>query len=225
MFKSILTILAALLTLSPPVAHAAQNQHTKAFHFEVAPETIGDLATVRGSSVKLTRMDEGLAVRLNTRELLPGTYTLWWVIFNNPDQCAAWPDGGCNPFVDLADADVEAAVFYGSGGVVGPNGVAHLHAFTETGTEPADSGDREKVLISNDGLGLQNAHGAEVHIALRYHGPAAFWDPELLMKQIETSSGACDNGTFFIPDDPVPEHRIFGCFDAQVAVFLSPETP
>jgi hypothetical protein len=222
MYRSILAGLAALLALPPQAAFAAENQHTKTFHFEIGPELIGDLATVEASSAKLTRTEDGLSVRINTTELDGGAYTVWWVIFNNVEHCAAWPDGGCNPFVDLGNPDVGGAVFFATGGVVKDNGAGHFRAYLETNFEPADSGDRDKVLISNGGLGLQNPQGAEVHIAMRYHGPAALGHPDLLMKQIETSSGGCNNGSFFVPQDPVPADRLFGCYDPQAAVFLSP---
>lgn len=222
MQRSIPAGLTALLALAPLATSAAENQHTKTFLFEIGPELIGDLATVEGSSAKLTRAEDGLSIRLNTTELDPGAYTAWWVIFNNVENCAAWPDGGCNPFVDLANPDVHGAVFFATGGVVKDNGIGHFRAYLETNFEPADSGNREKVLISNGGLGLQNPESAEAHIALRYHGPAALGNPDLLMKQIETSSGACNNDTFFVPQDPDPADRLFGCYDPQVAVFLSP---
>lgn len=218
----ILACLAAVLVCAPPVAYAAENQHTKVFHFEIGPGLIGDLATVEGSSAKLTRADDSLAIRINTTQLEAGAYTVWWVVFNNVEECASWPDAGCNPFVDLANPDVHGAVFFATGGVVKDNGVGHFRAYLETNFEPADSGSRDKVLISNGGLGLQNPQTAEVHIALRYHGPAALGNPDLLMKQIGTSSGGCNNGTFFVPEDPVPADRLFGCYDPQVAVFLSP---
>lgn len=220
--KSISPGLAALLALLPLTSFSADNQHTKTFLFEIAPATIGDLTTVQGSAAKLTRMEDGLSLRINTTGLEAGAYTAWWVIFNNVEECDAWPEGSCNPFVDLGNPAVHAAVFFAAGDIVKANGIAHFQAYLETGFEPADSGDREKVLISNGGLGLQNPETAEVHIALRYHGPAALGQPDLLMKQIGTSSGGCNNGSFFVPADPVAAHRVFGCYDPQVAVFLSP---
>ena len=222
MRKSTLAGLAGFLALMPVVSVAADNQHTKTFHFEIASELIGDLATITGSSAKLTRAEDALSIRINTTELEAGAYTVWWVIFNNVENCAAYPDGGCNPFVDLANPDVHGAVFFATGGVVKDNGIGHFRAHLETNFEPEDSGNRDKVLISNGGLGLQNPQSAEVHIALRFHGPAALGNPDLLMKQIETSSGGCNNGIFFVPQDPVAADRLFGCYDPQVAVFLSP---
>lgn len=219
MFKSIPSGLVALLALLPLTGSAADNQHTKMFLFEIAPETFGDLSTVKGSSAKLTRIEDGLSLRINTTRLEGGAYTAWWVIFNNVEECAAWPSGGCNPFVDLGNPAVGGAVFYATGAVVKANGVGHFSSFLETNFEPSGG---DQVLISNAGLGLQYPETAEVHIALRYHGPAALGNPDLLMKQIETSSGGCNNDTFFIPQDPVEAHRLFGCYDPQVAVFLSP---
>ncbi len=162
----------------------------------------GEPAMVVGSAT-LDRDDIGVRVEIETSSLVPGdALTVWWVIFNNPDACAA-------PVCALSDfgtADVNVAVLHATGGVADGAGDATFRAFlplglirlnrTETGRE------RHRF-----GAGLQNPKGAEIHMIIRTHGPASASVPERI-EQMSTFGGLCDPG----PMDP--------CADVQAAIFL-----
>ncbi|MGH9628971.1 MAG: hypothetical protein ACRD7E_11655, partial [Bryobacteraceae bacterium] len=61
---------------------ATSNQHAKLIRFETATAVPADRSTVNGSAAKLTRSQDGIWLSINTTQLPPGAYTLWWVLFN-----------------------------------------------------------------------------------------------------------------------------------------------
>lgn len=85
--------------------------------------------------------------------------TLWWVIFNNPDEC----EDGCSAD-DLGNPAVAASVVYASGQISRGNGKVRLVASL---FEQADGFADELIA----GPGLIDAEGAEIHLVVRSHGP------------------------------------------------------
>lgn len=193
---------------------AKSNTVEKMVRFFAAQSAPADGSTINGSFAKLTRDESAVWIRVNTTELLPGAYTNWWVIFNNPEACTDPCD-----LDDLFNLDqraaVQSSVLFGAGGVVKHTGVGHFVAHLEEGVLPTAPGQ------VGFGPGLLNAEGAEIHYLLRYHGPASS-DPVILQKQISHIAGGCVNPA---PspgqpgNDPVPEHRLFPCYDPQAAMF------
>lgn len=201
-------------------AHSADNSHAKLILFELGPGVFSDFSLVDGSSVKLTRTEDEIWLRINAAGLIPGAYTNWWVIFNNPEECASNP---CDGPVDLPNPDVGGAVFFAAGGIVGDDGVAKFRAHLEEGVEAG--GIPDEILVPNGGNGLTDAQGAEIHYILRYHGPAVEGNPDLLMKQLNTSNGGCmipNPPNPFQPPDPVVADRIFQCYDPYASVLPRP---
>ena len=131
---------------------------------------------VAGASSKINRTDRGITVSVNTT-VNPGTYTMWLLIWNNPENCKGNPDLGLRCFPPL---DPPSCVLYGAGHVVGNNGklnyTAHQQAWVP-GSGP------------DCGNGLTNPRGADVHAAVRTHGEAI---PGMIPEQIHTFGGACD---------------------------------
>ena len=77
---------------------------------------------VTGAKARLRGSEDDLQLRLKTAELEPDTaVTIWWVIFNNPENCAGYPETECG-LVDLENPDVAAEITYATGGVVNRNG-------------------------------------------------------------------------------------------------------
>jgi hypothetical protein len=189
-------------------ANAATNSHTKTFLFQSAQGVTADGSDVQGSAVTLSRGDSVVWIRVNTTRLPPGTYTTWWVVFNNPSACgevcnmADFPQNGGNP-------DVMASVLYATGGVVGSNGVGYFTAHLEEGVL-LTPGSQHRF-----GPGLLDAEAAEIHFVIKFHGPPAS-DPTLLEKQITTFWGGCSGGPGQAPD-PVEADRLFPCYDPQAA--------
>ena len=62
-----------------------------------------DASQVVGVSSTLSRSDNGILAILNTDDLDQGNaYTMWWVVFNNPENCVAPVPGMSN----CGEADV-----------------------------------------------------------------------------------------------------------------------
>lgn len=124
-----------------------------------------------------------------------------WVIFNNPEAC----DGACAAATDLFEPAVNAAVMSGGGNVVGDSGrssfAAHLNEGEITNEHPA----------FEDGPGVTDARGAEIHLVVRSHGPKV---EEHMPAQLKTFGAGCD-------DDVTPEmpNEQGECADVQFAAF------
>lgn len=119
---------------------------------------------------KLVRNDHGVSMTIDTIDLLPGAYTNWFVIFNDPSECAQVP---CSP------ADGPSSVLFATGNVVDESGEGGFAAHLSVG-------DTSGALF---GPGLTDARGAEVHLVVRYHGPTV---PALMPAQINSINGGCN---------------------------------
>ena len=140
----------------------------------------------------LVRNDDGIAVEIRTSNLDPGTYTVWWVIFNHPEYCAAAPCMGSDLPGNGGDPLIEASVLFADGGFVGPNGKGRFASGLAVGQT-------KDALF---GPGLVAPHGAEVHLLVRTHGAPLL---DALHAQITTPGGGCPPNT---------------CVDQQFAVHL-----
>jgi hypothetical protein len=114
-------------------------------------------------------------------------YSIWWIIFNNPEECAgaaAIPPEPC-ALPDLFNEDVDAAVFNASGAISAADGKL------TTNGKPAGGGviNVELELIAGEGsdnghamfpgrpfgvnlngvLALANGCGAEMHLDINEH--------------------------------------------------------
>lgn len=153
-----------------------------------------DGSVVPGSSASLVRTDAGISATLSTSRLPSrDVVTLWWVIFNHPENCAG-PSAG-HPFQcgasDLGNPAVEASVLFAAGRLIDESGGASYGAHLSVdGTGGALFGP-----------GLLLPRTAHVHLVLHDHGPA---DPRILDQELH-SFGVC-NPT---------------CIDRQFAVFES----
>jgi hypothetical protein len=181
---------------------------------DLPPGLIGTPVVIDGATARLQRLEDGLATRTDTRELTPGhVVTLWWVVFNNPGECATSPCG----LDDLFDEDVEAACLAADGAVV-------------TGTGAASFSDRLGVGEGRDSClphfggadhGLLDPQGAEVHLMVHDHGPG---QPGLMPVMRSTFDGGCDFGDSDYPLGTfgVPPVEVGQCATIQAAIFLAP---
>lgn len=140
--------------------------------------------TVDGAISKITRTDEGITVSVKTT-VDPGAYTMWLLIWNNPENChgnSAVPGLRCVPGPP-PEFDPPSCVLFGAGHVVGNNGKLNYTAHRKIG-------DTSGVIGGNDcWAGLTNPRGADIHAAVRTHGEAI---PGMIPEQIHTVGGACD---------------------------------
>ena len=120
-------------------------------------------------------------------------YTIWWVVFNNPENCAAMPCG----LGDLGDPAVEASVFWATGFVTGADGTANVSAHLDA----RNAADGASVLFGPR-LNQGNGFDAEIHVIVRTHGAAIAGATD---GQISTVDGSCGVNT---------------CDDQQAIIFL-----
>ena len=87
---------------------------------------------VEGARAKLVRTDKGVNASFHARELNPGhVYTLWFIVINNHEACAADP---CTAGDILFSTElVQADVTYGGGFVAGGSGKGTLSGHLAVG--------------------------------------------------------------------------------------------
>lgn len=163
---------------------------------------------VLGSST-LHRNKNGITVNYKTSELTPGhAYTLWWVIWNRPENCSAFPDACTDADFAIAN-QVEVEVMYAAGHLAGGSGKGNFSAHLN---ENDDSGSINPLFGLPPFGGLQDAEAAEVHLVLRSHGPAI---PGQIAEQINSFGGGC---TVFLPPFSEIPDEVGECADIQAAV-------
>jgi hypothetical protein len=172
--------LAATTSITPFAEAAAGQGKTRE---SVSPMRVfGTTEVVPNSGSQLIRTKDGVYMTLHTSGLVPGTVaTVWWVFFNNPGACGTTP---CTT-ADLGNEDVQASVLIAAGRLVGTDGTADFGSFRAVGDATG----------AIQGSGLTNPMRAEIHLAVRSHGPAMLDDPEALRMQLGTFNGGCPPNT------------------------------
>jgi len=109
-------------------------------------------------------------------------YTLWWIIFNNPEECMAGTAPALCGEPDLGVEAVNPGVRNAAGYMTGADGTMNLTSRLLAGSPVAGS--------AAAGFGmLEDSVGAEVHIVIQAHG-----DPmlESVGIQMTVPGGACN---------------------------------
>ena len=149
------TVIALVLLVAAPVG-ATKATHQSADTYTFGLEDVGESSAVR--------TDTGISVSVSADGLDPGVYTMWWVVWNNPEECLdAW---ACLEH-DFGDPDIQVAVGYAGGVVVGSNGKAHVSAHLSEGETLAGFPDEYGITPASS---LADSRHAEVHVVLRDHG-------------------------------------------------------
>ncbi|GAA4868651.1 hypothetical protein [Luteimonas vadosa] len=175
--------LAIALSASGEAFAGSQSTTTDAFWLWNPAAIVGD--------AKLVRTETGVSARWSSLGLPKGSaVTLWFVVFNNPAECATTPCGA----PDLFNPAVQGDFLLGGGHVIGANGMANFGGHLSLG----DASGSGHIEIGFPGLavGLTNPYGAEVHLLLHSHGPAK--TGQMLKSQISSFLGGCT--TFLGPD-------------------------
>lgn len=155
----------------------------------------------------LIRQKNGITAHYESTDLIKDhAYTLWWVIWNKPENCNATP---CED-PDFANP-VEAEVMYATGKVAGGSGKEKFSAHLKVGN---DSGSINDIFGLPPAGGLQDVETAEVHLVIRSHGPKI---PGEVHNQIQTYGGGCQ--TELQPFTEIPD-EVGECADIEYAVFL-----
>ena len=174
------------------------------------------LLTVNGTST-LHRNKKGITVNFNTDGLIPGhAVTLWWVIWNNPENCTT--PYACGE-VDFGIADqVGVEVLYAAGHVIGGNGMGNFSARLNLNDDSESINDLFGLPAAG---GLVDAQKAEVHLVIRSHGPMV---PGLVKDQIGAYVGGCDDPFKYDPFTSYPD-VIGECADIIASIHASTMTP
>ncbi len=169
---------------------------------------------------KIKRYEDRIDIRINTRELPPGAYTVWMMTFDNPEACSDLDCGEDDIFLDMLTADrrlnrdqIEAAQisgFWVTGGIAGSDGRAYFAETIEIGNLPG------RLLFGpSDGNYFENPQGADIMFQIRYHGNPAWGMPEQLGLQISTFKGYCDQ---FNQDNLNLKGKPVGCYEPQFSM-------
>lgn len=162
----------------------------------------------------LVRMHHGVSMTMETTGLEPDhAYTVWWVVFNHPEECS---DDACgiDDVVLMEDGEfvltedglrqpnvagremTQASSFRATGNIGYYDGTSVFRAHLPIGDTTDDM---------DFGPALLDSMGSEIHLIIRTHGPII---PELLNEQLMTAWGGCPD-----PYDRSP------CEDIQIAIF------
>lgn len=126
----------------------------------------------------LARKSDGVFMTINTAGLVPGTaVTTWLGVFNNPQFCATTP---CTP-ADFANPLVEGGEINAGGKIIGADGTVSFGGFRAVG---------DTIGVFR-GPGLLNPLTAQIDIAIRSHGTALLFHPDLLAQQLSMFNGGC----------------------------------
>lgn len=204
-------VLALLLLAVAPQAAAAAPPDKQPLHSFATEEPI------TGAFSMLDRSDDAIASKVRTAATPGHAVTMWYVIFNAPENCNGGACGeddifvGGDPNAGFDLVQIEAArisvVYGGDGEVVNAGGRVALdgglaEGEVPTGSVPVVIGDPgDGALVPGPVTGLEDAQTAEIHIVLQDHGTAQT-DPDLLEQQLSGFQTACN-----------PE-----CVDVQFAV-------
>ncbi len=174
---------------------------------------------VFGGVSEVVRTPGGVSVKLQSTDMEPGAWTLWWTFYNHPEKCQNPQfDPAGNQLSRCSNADKPTPGVGRSGGWGGS-------AVVDASGEGSFSGSRMVGVKTyggdmTSGLGdldkccplLTNPMGAEVHIKMRYHGPVV---PHLRDAQLGSWGGGCSN-TYSGPSRGAPGD--FDCQELSIAV-------
>ncbi|MDH3709118.1 MAG: hypothetical protein OER04_04475 [Cyclobacteriaceae bacterium] len=197
-----------LMTASPDVttdlSHAREHRGTiKAVQPVIDPINGG---IIIGKS-KLLRNKKGIAMALKSH-LEPGhAYTIWWVVWNFPENCTV--PGACTD-ADFAQAvAVGVDVMYAAGNVAGGSGIAGFAGHLKENDISASTNE----FFGLEPVGLLDSKKAEIHLVVRSHGPKI---PGQVQDQISSYEGGCT--VFFDPFTEIPDAP-GECADTQFAIY------
>jgi hypothetical protein len=177
-----------------------------------------DMTQVKGAEATLMRSNSGVAMKLSSSELPPSeAVTVWWVVFNHPENCSDQKCGENDVFNLGAD---EKPILNADGSA--PLNVAGIDAadisiLRADGHVIDQSGNAKYVagLVKRDtseavvGPGLLHPISAEIHLVVRSHGPV---QPGKLDDMLYSINGGCADK---FPNPP--------CTDLQYSVFMPPK--
>jgi hypothetical protein len=205
-FLAALSLAFAAMSLLAFGASAEPKGLSPVYWFEDTVQTPG--TEVTGAYSTLQRSHNGVTAGLHTSGLIPGhAYTVWWVVFNNPELCDAGCDGndvgaalmsGSNP--------IGIGILYAGGHVIGADGKFSFGAHLAEGSTVGCQTMPPFVGVCT---ALVDSSTAEIHLVLHDHGPPI---PGEVQEQISSFHGGCDD-YIFGPTGAVFLHYGLGAYD------------
>mgnify|MGYP001813885601 FL=1 len=194
-FLTLVTIMVLFSCSNEPIIESEMSLQSIASKAAINKSTVSvqnhNHVEIPGSSSTIHRNKNGITVNFKTDGLIPGNaYTLWFVVFG--------------------DAPGPPSSTYAAGHIVGGSGEGNFSGHLSVG-------DIFDAPNSNMPV-FDTPLTAEVHMALRSHGPA---QPGMIPEQIQTLDGGCTSG---FPTGPVlhPDSDLLGyCANIQVAIHSS----
>ncbi|MEN8114263.1 MAG: hypothetical protein ABFS21_07730 [Actinomycetota bacterium] len=163
--------------------------------------------TDTGGYSYLTRTSDELLLSAEAQDLIPGNaYTVWWVVFNNPEACSA---PGCSEddiFGEDGNLNVEGVIAAGiavgnaTANVAKANGTAEFGARLKKGDTMSDHQILFPSGLAGGALLTAMPGDAEIHLIFQDHGQAR-GGPELLNQLTYVETGCtpfCDDVQFSV---------------------------
>jgi len=167
---------------------------------------LDDGSEVEGAEATLLRTRNNVRMTIKTTDLEPHhTYTIWWVIFNNPEEC----ESDCDMMVDLFNDEVGGSLLYAAGNVIGGNGKGNFAGSLRVGDISGCQAPWDVFNFCREGL--VDVQNAEIQLVVRTHGERI---PGMVNDQINTYAGGCTADSSFGGSDGPNV-----CEDQQIAVF------
>lgn len=159
-------VLIIVVVLMAPVAEGASSKSRSGVVW------LDDFSKVPGAFSMLMRNDDGVAMRIKTRKLPVGAYTVWFVIWDLPGNCTV-------PFacgeIDLGNFNAGFTIAFATGHIIASkNGKLDAAAGLSKGAE---------TFFDET---FDNPHTAEIHLIVQYHGRV---DPDEVHLQIQSPPG------------------------------------
>ncbi len=123
-----------------------------------------------GKSLLLRKKGKGVAMALKTHMIADHAATIWWIIWNSPENCATTPCGLTNADFDNAGTGpggTALSMMYAAGNIIRHSGVGTFHGYLKEGVIQGSINDQ----VGVPDLPLLDAKKAEIHLVVRSHGP------------------------------------------------------
>jgi hypothetical protein len=169
------------------------------------------MTEIPGSSTAINRNPNGVSMNYVVTDAIAGhAYTVWWIIFNSPENCGSTP---CSE-ADIFNPDTNTDVTFAAGTIVGKNGLkisGHRSVGDLSGS--AIPFFNEVLGLDLPVVGLIDPAGAEIHLVTRSHGPKVAAN---MPDQIDSYVGGCSN--FLMPPDQAVNEG--DCADTHFSIHL-----
>lgn len=179
---------AALMTVAFATQTMAQSSGSGNVKTSIVPvHRFGSTDVIPQAGASLARNNDGVLGTISTSGLTPGhVITLWWAIFNNPEFCAT---STCAPS-DLNNPLVNGSLQFGGGTLADAGGRASFTGYLAVSDNTGFYLNPAFPNLPNPAPGIVATKKAQIHLAIRRHGPASA-DPTILNQQLTSFPGGC----------------------------------